>query len=61
MSGITNYQHIKLLNGSKISEYRTNQINAGVKYFIKSKRWMFSPSVMFNPEVISTSIGISYN
>jgi hypothetical protein len=61
VSGITNYQHIRLMNGNKITEYRTNQINAGVKYFIKSKHWFFSPTITFNPEVITASVGISYN
>lgn len=61
ISGITNYQHIELMNGNKITEYRTNQINAGVKYFIKSNHWFFSPTITFNPEVITASVGISYN
>jgi hypothetical protein len=61
VSGVTNYQHIRLLDGNKIAEYRTNQINAGLKYFIKSKHWFFSPTITFNPEVISASVGISYN
>lgn len=61
VSGVTNYQHIKLLNGNKISEYRTNKINAGIKYFIKSNRWFFSPTIMFNPEVVTASVGISYH
>lgn len=60
ISGVTNYQHIKLMNGNKIVEYRTNQINAGVKYFVKTKHWFFSPTITFNPEVISASVGISY-
>lgn len=60
ISGVTNLQHISLINGEKVSEYRTMQINAGVKYFIKTNRWMFSPTIMFNPETISFGVGISY-
>ena len=60
LSGITNYQHINTMNGNTISEYRINQINAGVKKFIKTENWIFSPTIMFNPNVASFSIGISY-
>jgi hypothetical protein len=60
MSGITNYQHINTLDGRTISEYRVNQINAGVKKFIKIGKWIWSPTITFNPNVISLSIGMSY-
>ena len=60
MSGITNYQHINTMNGKSVSEYRVNQINAGVKKFIKIGKWIWSPTITFNPNVISFSIGMSY-
>ena len=61
MSGITNYQHINTIDGNNVSEYRINQINAGVKKFIKIGNWIWSPTITFNPNVVSLSIGISYN
>tara|TARA_R110000751_G_scaffold295219_1_gene403355 strand:- start:131 stop:697 length:567 start_codon:yes stop_codon:yes gene_type:complete len=60
MSGITNYQHINTLDGKAISEYRVNHINAGVKKFIKIGNWTWSPTITFNPNVVSFSIGMSY-
>lgn len=61
LTGITNYQHITKINNQKISEYRTTYIDAGVKYFIKSKDWFFTPTFKFNPETISFGIGVSRN
>ena len=61
LSGITNYQHITKINNQKTSEYRTTYIDAGIKYFIKSKDWFFTPTFKFNPETISISIGVSRN
>ena len=60
ISGITNYQHINTLDGNTISEYRVNQINAGVKKYIKIGSWIWSPTITFNPNVVSFSIGVSY-
>lgn len=59
ISGVSNLQHINFINNEKINDYRTMQIDAGVKYFIKSNDWYFSPMVKFNPETISFSIGIA--
>lgn len=61
LSGITNYQHITKINSQKTSEYRTTYIDAGIKYFIKSKNWFFTPTFKFNPETISFGIGVSRN
>tara|TARA_R110002051_G_C8651067_1_gene487578 strand:- start:178 stop:750 length:573 start_codon:yes stop_codon:yes gene_type:complete len=60
ISGITNYQHINTMDGKTVSEYRVNQINAGVKKFIKIGSWIWSPTITFNPNVVSFSIGMSY-
>lgn len=59
ITGVTNLQHIELINSEKVNEYRSVQIDAGIKYFIKSNDWYFSPMVKFNPETISFSIGIA--
>ena len=61
LTGITNYQHITKINNQKTSEYRTTYIDAGIKYYIKSKDWFFSPTFKFNPETISFGIGVSRN
>ncbi len=61
MSGVTNYQNLNVYDGEIVSEYRVNHINAGVKKFIRAKHWIWSPTIMFNPKVISLSIGVSYN
>mgnify|MGYP003511286566 FL=1 len=61
LTGITNYQHITKINNQKTSEYRTTYIDAGIKYFIKSKDWFFTPTFKFNPETISFGIGVSRN
>lgn len=60
MTGVTNYQHISLINNEKVNEYRTMQIDAGIKYFIKSNKWYFIPTFKFNPEIISFGLGVSY-
>ncbi len=60
ISGITNYQNLNVYDGEITSEYRVNHINAGVKKFIKTKHWIWSPTIMFNPNVVSFSIGVSY-
>tara|TARA_R110002050_G_C8886421_1_gene509177 strand:- start:58 stop:618 length:561 start_codon:yes stop_codon:yes gene_type:complete len=60
MSGVTNYQNLDVYDGEIFSEYRVNHINAGVKKFIKTKHWIWSPTIMFNPNVVSFSIGVSY-
>ena len=61
LTGITNYQHITKINNQKTSEYRTTYIDAGIKYYIKSKDWFFTPTFKFNPETISFGIGVSRN
>lgn len=60
MTGVTNFQHITLVDNKKVNEYRTMQIDAGVKYFIKSNDWFFIPTFKFNPEIISFGVGVSY-
>lgn len=60
ITGVTNYQYISLINGEKINEYRTMQIDAGIKYFIRSNKWYFIPTFKFNPETISFGLGVSY-
>lgn len=60
ITGVTNYQHIQKMNNEKVNEYRTMQIDAGVKYFIKTKHWFFSPMFKFNPETVSFGLGVSY-
>ena len=60
ISGITNYQNLNVYDGKIASEYRVNHINAGVKKFIKTKHWIWSPTISFNPKVVSFSIGVSY-
>ena len=54
------YQNLDVYDGEIFSEYRVNHINAGVKKFIKTKHWIWSPTIMFNPNVVSFSIGVSY-
>lgn len=60
MSGVTNYQNINTIDRVKVSESRVMQINAGIKKFIKINNWIWSPTIMFNPNVTSISIGVSY-
>lgn len=60
ITGVTNYQHIQKINNEKVGEYRTMQIDAGIKYFIKTKHWYFSPMFKFNPETMSFGLGVSY-
>lgn len=59
MTGVTNYQHITLIDNKKVNEYRTMQIDAGLKYFIKIKKSFIVPTFKFNPEIISFGIGYS--
>ena len=49
------------MDGKTISEYRVNHINAGIKKFIKINEWIISPTITFNPEIVSFSIGMSYS
>ena len=60
MSGVTSYQNINTIDKVKVSENRVMQINAGIKKFIKINNWIWSPTIMFNPNVTSFSIGVSY-
>lgn len=60
ITGVTNYQHIFKVNNQKISETRSMQIDAGIKYYIKIKHWYFSPTFKFNPETISAGLGVSW-
>src|SRR5690349_9704239 len=57
LTGVTNLQHITLINNEKRGDYRTMQIDAGVKYFIKYKNSFITPTFRFNPETITFSIG----
>jgi len=59
ISGVTNYQHITLVDGNKASEYRTMQIDAGLKYFIKIKNSFVTVTSKFNPETVSFALGFS--
>jgi len=59
ISGVTNYQHITLIDGNKASEYRTMQIDAGIKYFIKVKNSFVTITSKFNPETVSFAVGFS--
>lgn len=59
LTGVTNYQHISKINNEKVEEYRTMQIDAGLKYFIKINNSYLSPTFKFNPETISFGIGFS--
>ena len=60
MTGVTNYQHITKMDNEKVNEYRTMYIDAGIKYFFKTKHWYFSPMFKFNPETMSFGLGVSY-
>lgn len=57
LTGVTNYQHIIKIDNNKVDEYRTMQIDAGLKYLIKINNWNLSPTFKFNPETISFGIG----
>lgn len=59
LTGVTNLQHLTIINNEKRGEYRTMQIDAGVKYFIKYKNSFITPTFRFNPETITFSIGYS--
>jgi len=59
ISGVTNYQHIIVINGNKALEYRTMQIDAGLKYFIKVKNSFVTITSKFNPKTVSFAVGFS--
>lgn len=59
LSGVTNYQHIILINSEKAVEYRTMQIDAGVKYFHKIQKSYVTTTLKFNPETVSFGLGYS--
>ncbi len=59
ISGVTNYQHIILINGNKASEFRTTQIDAGAKYFWKIDKSFLTTTFKFNPETVSFGVGYS--
>lgn len=59
ISGVTNYQHITVINENKASEYRTVQIDAGAKYFWKTKKSFLTTTFKFNPETVSFGLGYS--
>ena len=35
-------------------------LDAGVKYYIRNKRWYFIPTIKFNPETTSFGLGVSW-
>ena len=59
-TGITSYNHYTKINNKVINNFRTIYIDAGVKYFIKSNRWYFIPTIKYNPEVASFGLGVSW-
>lgn len=59
ITGVTNYQHITLIDGNKASEYRTMQIDSGLKYFIKVKNSFITVTSKFNPETVSFALGFA--
>lgn len=59
ITGVTNYQHITLIDGNKALEYRITHIDAGVKYFIKVKNNFITITSKFNPETVSFGLGYS--
>jgi hypothetical protein len=61
MTGVTSYGNTHIVNNEKQPTKRNMVINAGLKYFIKTKHWFISPSINFNPETVSATIGLSYN
>jgi hypothetical protein len=60
ISGVTQYQNITKFNKETISDYRTTYIDGGLKYFINGSRTSFSPTVKFNAQVISLSMGFAF-
>jgi hypothetical protein len=61
MTGVTSYGNTLIINGEKQPTQRYMVINAGLKYFIKTKHWFISPSVNYNPETVSATVGLSYH
>jgi hypothetical protein len=61
MTGVTSYGNTLIVNNEKQGTYRKMVINAGLKYFIKTKHWFISPSVNYNPETVSATVGLSYH
>lgn len=59
ITGVTNYQHITLIDRNKASEYRTVQIDSGLKYFIKIQNSFITITSKFNPETVSFGLGYS--
>lgn len=59
-TGVTSYNHYTEINNKVIHNFRTIYIDAGVKYFIKSNRWYFIPTIKYNPEVTSFGLGVSW-
>jgi len=61
LTGVTNLQHIEIMNNVKYNEYRTMHIDAGVKYIQKiGKHVILAPTIRMNPEGFMYTVGFAW-
>ncbi|BAV39166.1 hypothetical protein BPT24_043 [Tenacibaculum phage pT24] len=62
LTGVTSYLNVLNINNNEASKFRETLIDFGIKYYWKlDNNWIFSPTIKYNPNMLSYSIGVSWN